>query len=106
MQKPFKRQPEFDAMLAGVLRADPAAVLVLHAATESAANQDILVQSNIRRKKTSLFFLGGRSPFHSAVFFVVIDQREGQVVEGPVFLASGLPTFVRVNSFVSACLRI
>jgi hypothetical protein len=103
MQKPFKRQPEFDAMLAGVLRADPAAVLVLHAATESAANQHILVQLDDIRKKLACFEVsqkehGGRSPFHSAVFFVVVDQRDGRVVEEPVFLASGLPTFVCVIS--------
>ena len=39
MQKPFKRQPEFDAMLARVLQADPKGRLLLHgvAATGSQA---------------------------------------------------------------------
>lgn len=42
MQKPFKRQPEFDTMLAGVLEADPEAVLILHD-VDGATNRKILV---------------------------------------------------------------
>jgi len=65
MQKPFKRQPEFDTMLAGVLEADPEAVLILHD-VDGATNRKILVGEVVfpRVKKyheISLLFLVWKS---------------------------------------------
>jgi len=50
MQKPFKRQPEFDTILAGVLEADPEAVLILHD-VDGATNRKILVGDYFARER-------------------------------------------------------
>lgn len=48
MQKPFKRHPEMDHMIAGVLRGDPAARIILHEPIDSAYNQR-LVKERLER---------------------------------------------------------